>query len=191
MARVGGRPPRIPGAIQSSRERVHAVGLDLSDRTARILADRESPRIRAGRHSRGVRSYSHGEVVAADFQPCILARLIVSFRTPATWALRTRSGWAARRIAASFSGTASKTKSRTAALGNISIESSARSRSDFVVSPASAQDRGGSADLSGRLNPVRRADAARSSRTAVNALAITSLLVPVPIAIACLVTSMA
>src|SRR5262245_30491268 len=49
MARLGRRASRIPGAIESSRQRIRAMGMDLSDWTARFSPDRESPRDGEGR----------------------------------------------------------------------------------------------------------------------------------------------
>src|SRR5262249_858680 len=72
--------------------------------------------------------------VRIHFQlPCLGAILAVRSRTPIASPVRTRSGFESKRITASFSGVFSKTKSRTTALGNTSMPSSARSRSAFVV----------------------------------------------------------
>ena len=54
-------------------------------------------------------------MVAADFHPCILARLIVKSRAPAASALRTSSGSESKRIAASFRGTRARAQQNSGA----------------------------------------------------------------------------
>jgi len=54
MARMGRCTPRVLGAIQSARECLLTMGLDLCDRTTRLSADRQPPRLSgpAGCHQR-------------------------------------------------------------------------------------------------------------------------------------------
>ena len=64
MARVGGRTPPVPGAIEPPCERLPAMGLDLFDRAEGFPANRESLWARTCEESGGAgRESGRGEQV--------------------------------------------------------------------------------------------------------------------------------
>src|SRR6266545_7289975 len=79
MDGLGGRASRVPGAVESSRQRVRAVGVDVSDRTAGRAPDRESSRI-CDRHPR---PRIYGAPVGEDLMTT--DALPVDWQSPARW----------------------------------------------------------------------------------------------------------